>query len=1035
MSAAGAGPGQLDPNAPLPIELIMGTMFRVSVESWRQTSPDATRKTTSPDELLGLLARWAPAAALADLKQGFADGDPRALTTLAIVEERLGELLESLMQGLLARRDAEAWNALREESELAAAIAAALGQVWPLANAQLLQARAARGSRDVLGAIEGYRAAIETLKTAPHSGHMLAVAYDNLGNLLGEVGELDEAIISYDHALAAESQPGGTLSILANKANTLAALGEFQAAVGLYEQIIAALERQEPDARRLAAALDNAGGSIRVLGDLEKAAAMLERARTLWPTDDLGDRAVNALVRSDIARDGHDEAGAARAFREAHELEFARARAEIDVEHYRGGFATARHSALPFQDTLDLLMRSVAPSANPRDRFQSFVDAAALARERDDIALALRIDGDLASQLFEVGAVDRAVELAWQIQKEANARGLAYAESIALGTLGSLAAQGVDLQFPLGPLTPYVFARVLFDIHLDCVQGAELDPRIALIETFTTGALDNELGLFATRCGAYDLALEYMERAVAAARAPELQHRLLNRLVGLAIIKEHEGDLDGVHAIDAGLLGLLAAGGLAASGEIVARRAVAGRLTATDPKQAIEQLRAASAVLERLRSATPGGGLARAEVARQFGGLSLMLANLLHEQGEDEAAFDALQGDKARRTMAVLADLHGDSDRPATAAEIGALLPPDGLLIDLAVGPSGVTAYVVQPGGAVTATDAEGDPEELTVEFGDVRARQEQLVRCALQNATLRSLARELTGGERAGKKIFLVPDGPFHNLPVHATPIDDDAWYELAPVAQLPAAGCLRFPTSARAQQLRCFVAGDSHSDLPEAAAEITAVAKMLGTGAHGQTACTRAALEQALGSGELDIVHLAIHGRGDVRRGGRASLLFAAADRAGVEWVAFDELAQLSWGARLVVFSGCSTAVSGPRQGAELVGVARAALEAGAGAVIASLWPVGDEAAKVMMIAFYESLRDQLDAGATDIRVSLDDARSELRRWLGAADRGPRHARDGREWPGEAFAAAEQRPMDPAVADALDWAPFVLIGNSLWK
>ncbi len=1036
MNAIEDGPERLDPNAHLPIEVIVGTLFRVSVETWRQTEPDATRKPTRAGEVLDLLVRWAPPAAVADLRQGLAGGDPRALATLAAVEDRLRELLEIVSPRLIAQRDAKAWNVLREESELTAAIADALGDVWPLANARLLQALAARASRDVLGAIEAYQSAIETLAGAPHGEHMSAVAYDNLGNLLGEVGQLDEAVAAYDAALRFETQPDGTRSILANQANALAALGEYQAAVGLYEQIIAALDDRQPDPRRLAAALDNAGQSIRLLGDLDKAGELLERARALWRADDLGDRAVNALARSDLARDRKDEPAAATAFREAHDLEFARARAEIDRDHYREGFKTARAGALPMEQTMALLAGSLAPSTNPLDPFQPFVDAAAIARDRGDVALALRIDANLAGRLFDVGAVDRAVALAWRIQNEANELGLAYAECAALATLGSLIAQGVDADFPLGPLTPYAFATTLFDLHLESVEDADLDPDTARLERFSTGALDNELGLLASRHGAYDLAVGYMERAVTGARAPELSERLLNRLAGLAYAKEHSGDRDGARSIDAELLELLAAGDVSPRGEIVARRAIAHRLAATEPERAIEQLRAATNALEHLRATTTGGGLARAEIARQFGGLASMLADLLRQQGDHAAAFDALQGDKARRTMAVLADLHGDSDRPATANEIGALLPADGLLIDLAVAPSSVTAYVVSPGGAVAATTVEGDPEELTVEFGDVRDRQEKLVRCVLRNATLTTLAGELTNGERSGKRIFLVPDGPFHNLPVHATPIGDTPWYERAPVAQLPAAGILRFPTSGRVQQLRCYVAGDSHGDLPQAAAEIAAVAMLLGTEARGQKACTRAALEQMLTTDELDIVHLAVHGRGDVRRGGRASLLFAADTPSGVEWVPFDALAQLPWRARLVVFSGCSTAVTGPRQGSELVGVARAALEAGAGAVIASLWPVGDEPAKVMMTAFYRSLRAHLDAGVTDIRVPLDDARGELRSWLQTTDRGDRHARDGREWPveGPPPAAPGHPPPEPTVANALEWAPFVLVGNPLW-
>ncbi len=108
-------------------------------------------------------------------------------------------------------------------------------------------------------------------------------------------------------------------------------------------------------------------------------------------------------------------------------------------------------------------------------------------------------------------------------------------------------------------------------------------------------------------------------------------------------------------------------------------------------------------------------------------------------------------------------------------------------------------------------------------------------------------------------------------------------------------------------------------------------------------------------LRAGELDVVHLAVHGRGDAHRGGRASLLLSDGS-GGTEWVAFEELAAFHWRAELVVFSGCSTAVAGPRQGFGLVSVAHAAAERGAAAVIACLWPVGDAAARIFMTAFYK-------------------------------------------------------------------------------
>jgi hypothetical protein len=162
----------------------------------------------------------------------------------------------------------------------------------------------------------------------------------------------------------------------------------------------------------------------------------------------------------------------------------------------------------------------------------------------------------------------------------------------------------------------------------------------------------------------------------------------------------------------------------------------------------------------------------------------------------------------------------------------------------------------------------------------------------------------------------------------------------------------------------------------------------------------------------------------------GGRSSLLFAS-EGGGTEWVPFDELAKLPWNARLVVFSGCSTAVAGPRQGHELVGVARAALEAGAGAVLACLWPVGDPAAEVLMTAFHSSLSHARMARPTDLRVLLDEARTVLEAWVRSNVQGRR--RDGCRDLVPADATAPT--IDLSVGRILAWAPFVLYGDPIWR
>jgi CHAT domain-containing protein len=103
----------------------------------------------------------------------------------------------------------------------------------------------------------------------------------------------------------------------------------------------------------------------------------------------------------------------------------------------------------------------------------------------------------------------------------------------------------------------------------------------------------------------------------------------------------------------------------------------------------------------------------------------------------------------------------------------------------------------------------------------------------------------------------------------------------------------------------------------------------------------------------------------------------------RVAAQWIPFDRLAAMSWRSQLIVFSSCSTGAGGPRDGRGLCGVAQAATQAGATSVVASLWPVDDDAANRLMVRYHTILRQRRDNGdaLADLREILRSARDEAR------------------------------------------------------
>lgn len=217
--------------------------------------------------------------------------------------------------------------------------------------------------------------------------------------------------------------------------------------------------------------------------------------------------------------------------------------------------------------------------------------------------------------------------------------------------------------------------------------------------------------------------------------------------------------------------------------------------------------------------------------------------------------------------------------------------------------------------------------------------------------------------------QVVVVPHEELHYVPFAA--LHDGAdWLVrthrigLSPSASVWLAG-RRAASSAGARVLALGVGGQA---LPQVARELESVRAHAGPDALilGDARATRAALWAE--APRADLLHLACHGRFRADNPAFSSL------QLGDGPVPLQDLRGLRLRARLVVLSACETGLSRLAPGDEVLGLVRAFTLAGAGAVVASLWPVDDAASADLIERLYAGLR----AGA-GIDAALQAAQAE--------------------------------------------------------
>ncbi len=162
----------------------------------------------------------------------------------------------------------------------------------------------------------------------------------------------------------------------------------------------------------------------------------------------------------------------------------------------------------------------------------------------------------------------------------------------------------------------------------------------------------------------------------------------------------------------------------------------------------------------------------------------------------------------------------------------------------------------------------------------------------------------------------------------------------------------------------------------LPWARREAAAIVRTLpldGTALHQGNAASERVVKDAA-SGAYSVVHLAAHARADSAFPERSAVFLAPGDGDEDGWLQAREIAALDLSGSLVVLSACESADGALLSGEGPLSLARAFFAAGAGAVVATRWPLRDDDVAFLMERFYL----ELGAGASVSRA-LQRARAD--------------------------------------------------------
>lgn len=269
--------------------------------------------------------------------------------------------------------------------------------------------------------------------------------------------------------------------------------------------------------------------------------------------------------------------------------------------------------------------------------------------------------------------------------------------------------------------------------------------------------------------------------------------------------------------------------------------------------------------------------------------------------------------------------------------------------------------------GKVSVVESKIGRKELAKLVADYReavaSKQSELV-AGISKELATALWNPIQGNLTGITQLVIVPSESLHYLPFGSlTTGTSHPLLQDYVLTTLPNAASLFFIDRNVAPDIqKCVALGNPEREAGDGALPFAEqeVKEMSAAFAQPVVFTGKQATETALKTAKLDgvaVLHLAAHGRYNEKQPLDSALLLARDARNDGELRGW-EVFSLTMNPRVVVLSACQSGIGRVSGGNEVIGLNRAFLYAGAGAVLASLWNVSDESTYKLMKYFYQQL-----------------------------------------------------------------------------